>query len=56
MSANFDYLDLLEKINKKLDPKQRAVCCRTENTIVAAGAGSGKTQVLATRIACIVKS
>ena len=56
MSANFDYLDLLEKINKKLDPKQRAVCCRTENTIVAAGAGSGKTQVLATRFAWLVMS
>ncbi|MCR5252143.1 MAG: UvrD-helicase domain-containing protein [Treponema sp.] len=56
MSTNYDYLDLLEKINKKLDPKQRAVCCRTDNTIVAAGAGSGKTQVLATRFAWLVMS
>ena len=50
------YLDLLGQINKKLDLKQRAVCCRTENTIVAAGAGSGKTQVLATRFAWLVMS
>ena len=56
MSTNFEYLDLLERINKKLDPKQREVCCRTENTIVAAGAGSGKTQVLATRFAWLVMS
>ena len=53
MSENYDYLDLLER---KLDPKQRAVCCRTDNTIVAAGAGSGKTQVLATRFAWLVMS
>lgn len=53
---NYEYLDLLDKIGKKLDPKQRAVCCRTDNTIVAAGAGSGKTQVLATRFAWLVMS
>ena len=52
----YKYLDLLEQINKKLDDKQRAVCCRTDNTIVAAGAGSGKTQVLATRFAWLVMS
>ena len=50
---NYAYLDLLEK---KLDKKQKAVCCRTDNTIVAAGAGSGKTQVLATRFAWLVMS
>ena len=49
----YAYLDLLEK---KLDSKQKAVCCRTDNTIVAAGAGSGKTQVLATRFAWLVMS
>ena len=36
--SDYKYLDLLEQINKKLDSKQRAVCCRTDNTIVAAGA------------------
>ena len=53
---DYKYLDLLEKRHKKLDDKQRAVCCRTGNTIVAAGAGSGKTQVLATRFAWLVMS
>ncbi|MBP5602756.1 MAG: UvrD-helicase domain-containing protein [Treponema sp.] len=53
---DYKYLDLLGQINKKLDDKQRAVCCRTDNTIVAAGAGSGKTQVLATRFAWLVMS
>lgn len=56
MNENYEYLNLLERINKKLDPRQNAVCCRTENTIVAAGAGSGKTQVLATRFAWLVMS
>ena len=54
--SDYKYLDLLGQINKKLDDKQRAVCCRTGNTIVAAGAGSGKTQVLATRFAWLVMS
>ena len=49
----YAYLDLLDR---KLDARQRAACCRTENTIVAAGAGSGKTQVLATRFAWLVMS
>lgn len=49
----YSYLDLLVR---KLDLKQRTACCRTENTIVAAGAGSGKTQVLATRFAWLVMS
>lgn len=49
----YKYLDLLER---KLDQYQKAACCRTENTVVAAGAGSGKTQVLATRFAWLVMS
>ncbi len=53
MENEYKYLDLLEK---KLDPIQRKVCCRTDNTVVAAGAGSGKTQVLATRFAWLVMS
>ena len=51
MSENYDYLNLL---SRKLDASQKNVCCRTENTVVAAGAGSGKTQVLATRFAWLV--
>ena len=53
MNDNFSYLDILEK---KLDKSQRAACCRNLNTVVAAGAGSGKTQVLATRFAWLVMS
>ncbi|MBO7135729.1 MAG: UvrD-helicase domain-containing protein, partial [Spirochaetaceae bacterium] len=53
MNADFSYLDILEK---KLDKSQRAACCRNLNTVVAAGAGSGKTQVLATRFAWLVMS
>jgi len=49
----YKYLDLLER---KLDQYQKAACCRTQNTVVAAGAGSGKTQVLATRFAWLVMS
>lgn len=49
----YAYLDLLER---KLDDRQKRVCCRTENTVVAAGAGSGKTHVLATRFAWLVMS
>lgn len=52
-NTEYKYLDLLKR---KLDPIQEEVCCRTENTIVAAGAGSGKTQVLATRFAWLVMS
>lgn len=54
--SKYKYLELLDEIHKKPDPKQLPVCCRTENTIVAAGAGSGKTQVLATRFAWLVMS
>ena len=49
----YDYLDQLEH---RLDNRQIKVCCRSENTVVAAGAGSGKTQVLATRFAWLVMS
>lgn len=49
----YEYLDLL---GRTLDDRQKRVCCRTENTIVAAGAGSGKTHVLATRFAWLVMS
>ena len=50
---NFDYLDLLPK---NLDNIQKQACCAQGNSIVAAGAGSGKTQVLATRFAWLVMS
>ncbi|NLK46454.1 MAG: UvrD-helicase domain-containing protein [Treponema sp.] len=53
MSNNFSYLDFLDK---KLDESQKAACCRELNTVVAAGAGSGKTQVIATRFAWLVMS
>ena len=53
MTESFEYLDLL---SRRLDPVQKTACCRTTNTIVAAGAGSGKTQVLATRFAWLVMS
>ncbi|MCR4733388.1 MAG: UvrD-helicase domain-containing protein [Treponema sp.] len=49
----YEYLDLLKK---SLDDRQKKVCCRKGNTVVAAGAGSGKTQVLATRFAWLVMS
>lgn len=44
----------LKYLDRPLDNQQLKVCCRTENTVVAAGAGSGKTQVLATRFAFLV--
>lgn len=50
---NAEYLNLLER---PLDNQQLAACCSENNTIVAAGAGSGKTQVLATRFAYLVMS
>ncbi|MCQ2572561.1 MAG: UvrD-helicase domain-containing protein [Treponema sp.] len=52
-NINIDYLDLLPK---KLDDQQKIACCADGNVIVAAGAGSGKTQVLATRFAYLVMS
>lgn len=51
MTDNYEYLGLL---NRKLDNGQRDACCVQKNTIVSAGAGSGKTQVLATRFAWLV--
>lgn len=48
LAEKYSYLNYLEK---KLDDQQIKVCCRTDNSVVAAGAGSGKTQVLATRFA-----
>ena len=49
----FDYLDLLPR---QLDASQLKACISEQNTVVAAGAGSGKTQVLATRFAYLVMS
>ncbi|MEE1165617.1 MAG: UvrD-helicase domain-containing protein [Treponema sp.] len=51
MEKKYEYLDLLDR---KLDESQRKVCCSDINTIVAAGAGSGKTQTLATRFAWLI--
>ncbi len=48
---SYEYLDILKRA---LDDQQKKVCCRTDNTVVAAGAGSGKTQVLATRFAWLL--
>lgn len=54
MSKNIDkFLNLSER---KLDNMQLDVCCSQKNTVVAAGAGSGKTEVLATRFAWLVMS
>lgn len=53
MADDDSYIDLLPR---SPDDQQRAVCCSRENTIAAAGAGSGKTQVLATRFAWLVMS
>lgn len=51
LTKKYPYLQYLDR---PLDNQQLKVCCRTENTVVAAGAGSGKTQVLATRFAFLV--
>ena len=51
MKNDYTYLDLLEH---PLDDQQKKVCCSVQNAVVAAGAGSGKTQVLATRFAWLV--
>lgn len=47
------YLELLER---RLDDQQKKVCCTEKNAVVAAGAGSGKTEVLANRFAYLVMS
>lgn len=49
----YKYLNL---IKRPLDDDQSAVCFNTKNAVIAAGAGSGKTQVLATRFAWLVMS
>lgn len=54
MSENYEYIN--QVLAKPLDAAQKAACCRQDNTIIAAGAGSGKTQVLATRFAWLVMS
>lgn len=53
MNSKYEYLN---QLSKKLDESQQKVCFRTDNTVVAAGAGSGKTQTLATRFAWLVMS
>lgn len=53
LNDQYAYLNLLER---PLDKAQLDICCRSGNTIAAAGAGSGKTQVLATRFAWLVMS
>jgi ATP-dependent exoDNAse (exonuclease V) beta subunit len=44
----------LDTLQPPLDDQQHTVCCTDKNTVVAAGAGSGKTQVLATRFAWLI--
>jgi ATP-dependent exoDNAse (exonuclease V) beta subunit len=47
-------LSYLSLLDRRLDDQQIKVCCSSGNTLVAAGAGSGKTHVLATRFAYLV--
>lgn len=66
MSLNLNETDFLEKypflkvLDRPLDSRQLKVCCTDgddaahDNIVVAAGAGSGKTQVLAARFAFLV--
>ncbi|MBR7064536.1 MAG: UvrD-helicase domain-containing protein, partial [Treponema sp.] len=51
MKNTCDYLDLL---SPKLDDEQNKVCKTFSNAVVGAGAGSGKTEVLARRFAHLV--
>lgn len=51
IKQKYQYLDDLKQ---NLDDDQLKVCCHKSNAVVAAGAGSGKTQVLATRFAWLV--
>lgn len=50
---NCKYLQIIER---PLDSAQQEVCFTNQNSVIAAGAGSGKTQVLATRFAYLVIS
>ncbi|MBR4004484.1 MAG: UvrD-helicase domain-containing protein [Treponema sp.] len=50
---DFSYLNVL---SKPLDDHQEKVCFSNRNTVVAAGAGSGKTEVLAKRFAWLIIS
>lgn len=52
-SEKYPYLNL---IKRPLDDDQSEACFTVKNAVVAAGAGSGKTQVLATRFAWLVMS
>jgi len=54
MESLIEKYPYIKSLKYPLDDQQLKVCCRTENTVVAAGAGSGKTQVLATRFAWLV--
>lgn len=56
MTVNKKYPDYLNLLDRKLNDEQLSVCCAEGNTVVAAGAGSGKTEVLATRFAYLVMS
>lgn len=49
----FSYLNVL---SKPLDDHQEKVCFTENNTVIAAGAGSGKTEVLAKRFAWLIIS
>ncbi len=49
----FSYLNVLPK---PLDDHQEKVCFTENNTVIAAGAGSGKTEVLAKRFAWLIIS
>ncbi len=51
MSAKYPFLDLLER---QLDDAQNQALETVANSVIAAGAGSGKTQVLATRFSWLV--
>lgn len=44
----------LNKLERKLDKKQEEALKVNKNAVIAAGAGSGKTQVLATRFAWLI--
>ncbi|MBO7638300.1 MAG: UvrD-helicase domain-containing protein, partial [Treponema sp.] len=52
-AKDFSYLNVLPR---PLDDHQEKVCFTEKNTVVAAGAGSGKTEVLAKRFAWLIIS